>query len=206
MKRVLVGVVGLAVMAAAMPAAGMISAARADESGVSARSAQVRDAVPARGVEAVGPLPVRSDTTPAVTALPDAVAVVPGGRVINPRTPLLHVPARADDAEVGVRIFDVSAGQSPAAESAWTWQGTLRKGWVRIDEDLTPGHGYLVSGYKADEGEWVNLGSFTVSAAGRRGGPTTDVGGMGVSLLTGEVRWNWQSETLVGPSDGVGLA
>ena len=157
-------------------------------------------------VESVGAIATVTDTAPRVAALPPSVATLPGGRVLNPDFPFLSIPDRAKDPAIPITVYDTSIGQGAAQDRGTVWEGILRNGWVQIGAALTPGHGYTVVGYNAELKNWQAMGAFTVSPPSRRSGPATDVGGMSVSLVTGELRWTWQSQTLVGPSDGVGVS
>lgn len=195
-------VAALAVVVGALPAQGAPPASQSRAASASGIA----------GIETAGPIPVVSATGPTRPELPDTVARVPGGVARHGELPWLKVAALESGAQSGdtpervtVRVYDLSLGRGEKvsdADSDFTWQGDLVRGWGQIDERLTPGHGYVVWARVA--GEWVDLGTFGVRGAPELLGATIASGALSVSSSSGEVSWAWQSERLAGPSSGIG--
>lgn len=189
------------------------AASAADEPSKSTTAATTAPAAGSiAGIETAGPLPIVSASGPRLPVLPPALAVVPGGTALSADSPWLSIPKLARDgapSEVIARVYDASlgfGGTEPGSDRTWTWQGTLTRGWGRITERLTPGHGYVVWARDPGGSRWINLGGFDVRGTVDAAGPTTEVGSMTVALATGEVSWTWESAALPGPVEGVTAA
>jgi len=162
------------------------------------------------GVESVPPIPVRTATGPLLPALPAALAEVPGGTAENGANPFIRADALTDaewPSTVTVRLYDASLGRGDSAadnDSDYVWQGSLTRGWGRVTEQLVAGHGYALWG-RQPSGVWRPLGRFGVRGTVDASGPTTQAGGLSVSLATGELGWTWDSPNLAGPAAGVGV-
>ncbi len=196
------GVAAGAVLLAGQPAAG---APRVAQSGDPVALA----ALDIAGIETAGPIPTRSGSGQRVAEAPPTVASVPGGTALHGDFPYLNVADLADSGTVTVRVYDASRGKGVDVTDAskdFAWEGTLSGGWGQIGARLDPGHGYVVW-VRNDEAErWVSFGRFGVRGVIDSPGPAVRAGGMSAALATGQVTWTWESESLAGPSAGVGGA
>lgn len=153
------------------------------------------------GIETVGPIATAAAADgERWPAMPNGVAVMPRGTVLNGDYPLVYIPALKTVNDITVRVRELS---SPRPDRAVVFEGSARDGWFTVGTSLKSGAEYAVDVRKGS-GEWGLVGTFNVSSSGDAG-PSASVGSLSVSEVSGRVSWAWQSPTLPGPAGGADL-
>jgi len=153
------------------------------------------------GIETVGPIPTVVGADGELwPAMPPGVAVMPRGTVLSGDYPLVSIPALKDVDSIDVRVRELS---SPRPETAVVFEGSAKQGWFTVAKSLKAGAEYAVD-VRKESGEWAPVGTFNVSLNGDAG-PTSTVGGIAVSEVTGRTSWSWNSPTLPGPTNAAGI-
>jgi len=151
------------------------------------------------GIETVGPIvTVASSDGERWPGIPPQVAVLPNGSILEGDFPLLYAASLKKFDSLPYRIVDLASRDRRAVTD-----GTLEKGWAEISVRLPAGGLYEVE--VESEGAWLSAGRFNVGVRGTSGGPSTDVGGMDVSTITGRVGTSWGSATVPAPGSGIGV-